>query len=91
MKSIDNFKYIKIIKATYVALPVHCTVYRPRLGTHCKDTIPKIRNKYSQKRNCAGRSPNFHIHVSVRDLFFPTFGLPILLKENVWTDPGNLV
>jgi hypothetical protein len=21
--------------------------------SHCKDTIPKIRNKYSQKRNCA--------------------------------------
>ncbi len=24
-----------------------------RAMTHCKDTIPKIRNKYSQKRNCA--------------------------------------
>jgi hypothetical protein len=22
-------------------------------GMHCKDTIPKIRNKYSQERNCA--------------------------------------
>jgi hypothetical protein len=29
---------------------------------HCKDTIPKICNKYSQKRNCAASllSPNFH-------------------------------
>ncbi len=25
MKSIDNFKFIKIIKATYVSLPAHCT------------------------------------------------------------------
>ncbi len=25
-----------------------------RLWMHCKEPIPKIRNKYSQKRNCAG-------------------------------------
>jgi hypothetical protein len=28
-----------------------------------------------------GHSPNFHIHVSVRDLFNPTIDLPILLQE----------
>ncbi len=33
-------------------------------------------------------SPNFHIHVSVRDLYIPTIGLPFLLQENMWTDPG---
>ncbi len=42
--------------------------------SHCKDTIPKIRNKYSQKRNCAVTVPI----------------LPILLQENMWTDSGNI-
>jgi hypothetical protein len=28
-----------------------------------------------------GLSPNFHIHVSVSDLYIPTIGLPILLEE----------
>ncbi len=35
-------------------------------------------------------SPNSYIHVSVSDLHIPTIGLPILLQENVWTDPGNI-
>jgi hypothetical protein len=34
-------------------------------------------------------SPNFHNHVSVSDLYIPTIGLPILLQEHMWTDPGN--
>jgi hypothetical protein len=28
-----------------------------------------------------GLSPNFHIHVSVGELYIPTMGLPVLLKE----------
>jgi hypothetical protein len=27
--------------------------------------------------------PNFHIHVSVSDLYIPKIGLPILLQENM--------
>ncbi len=34
-------------------------------------------------------SPKFHIHVSVSDLYIPTIGLPIMLQENMWTDPGD--
>ncbi len=37
-----------------------------------------------------GLSLNFHIHVSVNDLYIPTNSLPILLQENMWTDPGNI-
>ncbi len=36
-----------------------------------------------------GLSPNFHIHVSVGDLYIPTIGLPILLQETMWTDRGT--
>jgi hypothetical protein len=35
-------------------------------------------------------SPNFHIRVSVRDLYIPRIGRPILLQENIWIDPGNI-
>jgi hypothetical protein len=31
-----------------------------------------------------GISPNFHIHVSVSELFIPTMGLPVLLEEISW-------
>jgi hypothetical protein len=37
-----------------------------------------------------GLSPNFHIHVSVIDLYITTIGLPILLQENMRSDPGNI-
>jgi hypothetical protein len=28
-----------------------------------------------------GLSPNFHVHVSVSELYIPTRGLPVLLEE----------
>ncbi len=49
---------------------------------HCKEKMPKIWNKYSQKRNTyRGLSPNFHFDVSVSELYIPTMGLPLLLEE----------
>ncbi len=53
---------------------------------YCKDTIPKIRNKYSQERNCAGISLNFHIHVTVSDLYIPTIDLPIYSDAGKYVD-----
>jgi hypothetical protein len=44
------------------------------------------------EKELRGLSPNFYIHVSVRDLYciHATIYLPILLQENRWTDPGNM-
>ncbi len=33
------------------------------------------------EKELSGHSPNFHIHVSVSDLYIPTIDLPILLQE----------
>jgi hypothetical protein len=32
----------------------------------------------------------FHIHVLSSDSYIPAIGLPILLQENMWTEPGNI-
>ncbi len=42
------------------------------------------------EKELRGHSLNFHIHVSLRDLYNPRIGLPILLQENMWTDLGNI-
>jgi hypothetical protein len=42
------------------------------------------------KQNFNVLSPNSYTHISVRDLNIPRIGLPILLQENIWTDPGNI-
>ncbi len=39
------------------------------------------------EKELRGLSPSFHVHVSVSDLYIPTIGLPILLQENMWTEP----
>jgi hypothetical protein len=54
-----------------------------------KETILKNLKQIFPEKELRGHSPNFHIHVSVSDLYIPTIDLPILLQENMWTDPGN--
>jgi hypothetical protein len=41
--------------------------------------------KIFPEKELRGHNPNFHIHVSIGDLYIPTLGLPILLQENMWT------
>jgi hypothetical protein len=37
-----------------------------------------------------GLSPNFHIHVSVSDLFIPRIGPHVFLQQNMQTNPRNI-
>jgi hypothetical protein len=70
--------------------------YWPKLGdffrvgnTHRTDgTCPHTaKNQYRKlekifpEKELRGHSPNYHIHVSVSDLYIPTIDLPILLQE----------
>jgi hypothetical protein len=59
--------------------------YSKRAITHCKDTILRIRNKFSQKRKCGGLSPNFHIYVSVSDLYIYSH------DRSAYSAPGKYV
>ncbi len=54
---------------------------------HCNDTIPKIQNKYSQKRNCAA-AVSIPTFIFLWAIFFPLIGLSILLQENRCAKPG---
>ncbi len=51
--------------------------------------FPEIKLAFP-KQNYNVLSPSSYIHMSVRDLYIPRIGLPILLQGNMWTDPGNI-
>ncbi len=48
---------------------------------HCKEPIPKFEKQIFPEKELRGHSTNFHIHVSVSDLYIPTIDLLILLQE----------
>jgi hypothetical protein len=50
----------------------------------------KLRGLIISRKNYNVLSPNFHIHVSVRDVYIPRISLHILLQPNMQTDPGNI-
>jgi hypothetical protein len=53
------------------------------LTLHCTQSL----NHIFLEMKLRGLVPNFHIHVSVSDLYNPTIGL---LQQNRWTYPGNI-
>jgi hypothetical protein len=66
----------------HISLAVRYTALQRHIAENSKQIFP-------EKELCV-LSPNFHIHVSVSDLYIPMIGLPIFLQENMWTDPGNI-
>ncbi len=55
-----------------------------------KNQYRKFETNISRKGIARGHSPNFHIHVSVSDLYIPTIDLRILLQEICGPIPGNI-
>jgi hypothetical protein len=53
---------------------------------HCKENPIHV----LQEKKLRGLSPNFHIHVSVTDLYIPTIDPPIFLKQNRQTHHGSV-
>jgi hypothetical protein len=45
-----------------------------------RQNAENLKQIFPEKDN-RGLSPNFHIHVSVSELYIPTMGLPFLLEE----------
>ncbi len=56
-----------------------------RMFMHCKEIWICV----FPEKELRGLSPSFHIHVSVSDLYIPTFGPPIVLQQNRQTDQGE--
>jgi hypothetical protein len=77
------------------AAPVCQKINQKNINSYCNGKYQSV-TQYRKfetiipKKEFRGLSPNFHIHVSVSDFYIPTIGLPILLQENMWTDPGNV-
>jgi hypothetical protein len=53
------------------------------------DSDSSPRPRLFPKLNYIVLAPNFHIHVTLSDLYIPRIGLPILLQTNRQTDPGT--
>jgi hypothetical protein len=80
---------------------INCFQYTLQMKDRWESNINVwFRFMYSQKWNCTALlfpkqninvlAPNFHIHVSVSNLYISRIGLRILLQPNRQTDPGNI-
>ncbi len=83
LKQTDH--YAVGLNAKVAQLPLSKSSPNGSYGPHCKDTIPKIRNKYSPE-GIVSLVPIST--VMCLWAIYPRIGLPILLQKNIWTDPG---
>jgi hypothetical protein len=73
------------IKKAWSSLQSRCSMLGFAL-MHCKEISIYV----FLGKELRGLSPNFHIHVSVSDLYIPTIGPPIFLQQNRQTGRGNI-
>ncbi len=71
--------------ATAVSYYFICT-YTVSAAQHCKEYPNYVFLSWELR----GLSPNFHIHMSVSDLYIPRSSPHISLQQNRETDPGNI-
>ncbi len=85
-----RYSFLLISNKFCYLLSVYCTGrcsgrYRD-VGGHNTENFKQI----FPEKELRDLNLNFHIHVSVSDLYIPRIGLTILLQENMGTDPGNI-
>ncbi len=73
-----------------VAKAVRLTAQRGRPEVHLRLHFKEIWICVFPEKELRGLSPSFHSHVSVSDLYIPTFGPPILLQQNRQTNQKNI-
>ncbi len=78
---------------TFLRLFIHGLFFGDNSSNTAKDTIPKIKKtkKIFPEKEVCGHSPNstFMCPWAIY-IYIPMIDLPILLQENMWTDPGNI-
>jgi hypothetical protein len=76
----------KVLMHLCVRKPMYTCVYTVHIIlSYCKDTVRKIRNKYSHRKGTAGlQSQSLHSCFCERFIYIPLIGLPILLQEIRW-------
>ena len=67
-------KHLSLIHVCKIGLTKENSVFSYTAKTQYRNS----KQLFLEKKLC-GLSPNFHIHMSVSDLYIPTIGLPILL------------
>jgi hypothetical protein len=82
--TVDIKKYILQINANKVGAYIPTTPFYKRIWvfvyTLQRQNAENLKQIFPEKEY-RGLSPNFHIHVSVSELYIPTMGRPVLLEE----------
>ncbi len=71
--------FLGVLESIWTCKTASLAIY----GTLQRNNTEKSKQIFPEKELRGLFSPNFHIHVSVSDLYIPMIGLLILLQENM--------